>query len=146
MCSRSGYATWKSNTYSLFLAPLNPPRLPQLLVVSVVWFLCLLSLPLLCVGGLCLRKARTALQLSKMGNHVKARPRAKPKPKSIKAKVNRKMGSKRRLSRMGKEIKKGQKGAAASYLTRAQVRGVVEETWEGCMTGVWPAVAGTYAC
>eukprot|EP00903_Cladosiphon_okamuranus_P020356 g18676.t1 len=56
-----------------------------------------------------------------MGNHVKARPRAKPKPKSIKAKVNRKMGSKRRLSRMGKEVKKGQKGAAASYLTRAQV-------------------------
>lgn len=63
------------------------------------------------------------LKLFEMGNHVKARPRAKPKPKSIKAKVNRKMGSKRRLSRMGKEIKKGQKGAAASYLTRAQVRG-----------------------
>eukprot|EP00752_Nemacystus_decipiens_P012603 g11162.t1 len=56
-----------------------------------------------------------------MGNHVKARPRAKPKPKSIKAKVNRKMGSKRRLSRMGKEVKKGHKGVAASYLTRAQV-------------------------
>lgn len=115
-------------------------------VVSVVWFSFSLSLPLLCVGGLCLHKAHTALQLSKMGNHVKARPRAKPKPKSIKAKVNRKMGSKRRLSRMGKEIKKGQKGAAASYLTRAQVRGVVEEKWEGCMSGVWPAVAGTYAC
>lgn len=57
-----------------------------------------------------------------MGNHVKARPRAKPKPKSIKAKINRKMGSKRRTQRMGKELKKGEKGAAASYLTRAQVR------------------------
>lgn len=56
-----------------------------------------------------------------MGNHVKARPRAKPKPKSIKAKINRKMGSKRRTQRMGKELKKGEKGAAASYLTRAQV-------------------------
>lgn len=56
-----------------------------------------------------------------MGNHVKARPRAKPKPKSVKAKINRKMGSKRRTQRMGKELKKGEKGAAASYLTRAQV-------------------------
>lgn len=56
-----------------------------------------------------------------MGNHVKARPRAKPKPKSIKAKINRKMGSKRRTQRMGKELKKGEKGAAASFLTRAQV-------------------------
>lgn len=56
-----------------------------------------------------------------MGNHVKARPRAKPKPKSVKAKINRKMGSKRRTQKMGKELKKGMKGAAASYLTRAQV-------------------------
>ncbi|CAN0161049.1 unnamed protein product [Pylaiella littoralis] len=55
-----------------------------------------------------------------MGNHVKVK-RAKPKPKSIKAKINRKMGSKRRTQRMGKELKKGDKGAAASYLTRAQV-------------------------
>lgn len=57
-----------------------------------------------------------------MGNHVKARPRAKPKPKSVKAKINRKMGSKRRTQRMGKELKKGEKGVVASYLTRAQVR------------------------
>ncbi|CAN0141374.1 unnamed protein product [Ectocarpus sp. 12 AP-2014] len=56
-----------------------------------------------------------------MGNHVKARPKSRPKPKSVKAKINRKMGSKRRTQRMGKELKKGEKGAAASYLTRAQV-------------------------
>lgn len=56
-----------------------------------------------------------------MGNHVKTK-RSKPKPKSVKAKINRKMGSKRRTQRMGKELKKGDKGAAASYLTRAQVR------------------------
>ena len=56
-----------------------------------------------------------------MGNHVKARPRAKPKPKSVKAKITRKMGSKRRTQKMGKELKKGQKGAAASYFTRAKV-------------------------
>ncbi len=67
------------------------------------------------------QQQRQREQAAAMGNHVKARPRAKPKPKSVKAKVNRKMGSKRRLSRMGKDIKKGQKGAAASYLTRAQV-------------------------
>lgn len=45
----------------------------------------------------------------------------KKKPKSIKAKVNSKIGSKRKLSRMGKEMKKGQKGIAANYLTRSQV-------------------------
>lgn len=56
-----------------------------------------------------------------MGNRVKGRSRSRPKPKSVKAKINRQMGSKRRTQRMGKELKKGQKGAAASFLTRAQV-------------------------
>ncbi|CAM9762185.1 unnamed protein product, partial [Phaeothamnion confervicola] len=55
-----------------------------------------------------------------MGNHAKG-GRTKPKPKSRKAKVTRKMGSKRRTSRMGKEMKRGQKGILASYLTRSQV-------------------------
>lgn len=64
-----------------------------------------------------------------MGNHVKARPRAKPKPKSVKAKINRKMGSKRRTQRMGKELKKGEKGAAASFLTRAQVSKASFSDW-----------------
>ncbi|CAM9589079.1 unnamed protein product, partial [Discosporangium mesarthrocarpum] len=58
-----------------------------------------------------------------MGNRVKAKGgRTKPKPKGIKAKINSKMGSKRRTQRMGKELKKGEKGAAASYLTRGQAR------------------------
>ncbi|CAM9686015.1 unnamed protein product, partial [Choristocarpus tenellus] len=57
-----------------------------------------------------------------MGNKLKAKGgRKKPKPKSIKAKINSKMGSKRRNQRMGKELKKGQKGAAANFLTRGQV-------------------------
>lgn len=45
----------------------------------------------------------------------------KKKPKSIKAKINSRVGSKRKLSRMGKEMKKGQKGIVANYLTRSQV-------------------------
>ena len=42
------------------------------------------------------------------------------KKKSIKAKVTTQMGSKRRLSRMGKEQKAGHRGAAAAFLTRGQ--------------------------
>jgi pescadillo protein len=50
-----------------------------------------------------------------------SRTKGKKKPKSYKAKITSKMGSKRRAQRMGKELKKGQKGAAASFITRARV-------------------------
>ncbi|CAN0000588.1 unnamed protein product [Heterosigma akashiwo] len=56
-----------------------------------------------------------------MGNKTKGRPKGKPKKKSIKAKVTSTMGSKRRLSRMGKESKKGMRGSAANYMTRSQI-------------------------
>mmetsp|Transcript_28545 Transcript_28545/g.37042 ORF Transcript_28545/g.37042 Transcript_28545/m.37042 type:complete len:686 (+) Transcript_28545:104-2161(+) len=52
-----------------------------------------------------------------MGNRVKG----KVKKKSIKAKVTSSMGSKRRLSRMGKEMKKGMRGYSANYITRSQI-------------------------
>lgn len=56
-----------------------------------------------------------------MGSTRGKRVPGKKKPKSIKAKVTSKMSSKRRLSRMGKEMKKGQKGIVANYMTRSQV-------------------------
>jgi len=56
-----------------------------------------------------------------MGSTRGKRVPGKKKPKSIKAKVSSKMSSKRRLSRMGKEMKKGQKGIVANYMTRSQV-------------------------
>lgn len=48
------------------------------------------------------------------------RVKGKKKLKSIKAKVTDVMGSKRRLSRFGKEQKKGMRGATANYLSRSQ--------------------------
>nr|CCA19689.1 pescadillolike protein putative [Albugo laibachii Nc14] len=48
------------------------------------------------------------------------RVKGKKKLKSIKAKVTGVMGSKRRLSRFGKEQKKGMRGASANYLSRSQ--------------------------
>lgn len=56
-----------------------------------------------------------------MGSTRGKRVPGKKKPKSIKAKVTSKMSSKRRLSRMGKEMKKGMKGIVANYMTRSQV-------------------------
>lgn len=56
-----------------------------------------------------------------MGGTRGKRVPGKKKPKSVKAKVTSKMSSKRRLSRMGKELKKGQKGIVANYMTRSQV-------------------------
>jgi pescadillo len=49
------------------------------------------------------------------------RVEGKTKKKSIKGKINSRMGSKRKAQRMGKELKKGEKGVAANFLTRAQV-------------------------
>ena len=56
------------------------------------------------------------LIISKMGNRVKGRV----KPKSIKAAKHSGMGSKRKLSRMGKNIKKNNAGTEATFLGRAK--------------------------
>ena len=48
------------------------------------------------------------------------RVKGKKKLKSIKAKVTDSMSSKRRLSRFGKEQRKGMRGSAANYITRTQ--------------------------
>ena len=47
--------------------------------------------------------------------------RKKKKSKSIKANVTSKFGSKRRLSRMGKKVSKGQMGPSTEYITRSSV-------------------------
>ena len=65
--------------------------------------------------------SRPPKPLLTMGSTRGKRVPGKKKPKSIKAKVTSKMSSKRRLSRMGKEMKKGQKGIVANYMTRSQV-------------------------
>eukprot|EP00611_Tribonema_gayanum_P021813 TRINITY_DN4275_c0_g1_i1.p1 TRINITY_DN4275_c0_g1~~TRINITY_DN4275_c0_g1_i1.p1 ORF type:complete len:745 (+),score=263.09 TRINITY_DN4275_c0_g1_i1:163-2397(+) len=49
------------------------------------------------------------------------RVKGRPKKKSIKAKIHSRIGSKARTQRMGKELKKGDKGVAANFLTRAKV-------------------------
>uniref|UniRef100_M4BP54 Pescadillo homolog n=1 Tax=Hyaloperonospora arabidopsidis (strain Emoy2) TaxID=559515 RepID=M4BP54_HYAAE len=48
------------------------------------------------------------------------RVKGKKKLKSIKAKMTDSMSSKRRLSRFGKEQRKGMRGSAANYITRSQ--------------------------
>ena len=53
-----------------------------------------------------------------MGNKKRQESRGKPKKKSVKSRAD--LGSKRRLSRFGKEQKKGHKGEAASYLSRTR--------------------------
>jgi hypothetical protein len=45
----------------------------------------------------------------------------KIKKKSIKAKVTSKFSEKRKLSRMGKQVKKGQMGPNTDFLTRSSV-------------------------
>ena len=53
--------------------------------------------------------------MSKMGKRVEG----KQKKKGIKANVTSKMGSKRKLSRMGKKVKKGQAGPSTEFVTRS---------------------------
>lgn len=50
-----------------------------------------------------------------MGGRVEG----KTKKKSIKANVTSKFGSKRRASRMGKKVKKGQSGPSTEFITRS---------------------------
>lgn len=47
------------------------------------------------------------------------RTEGKPKKKSIKANVTSKFGSKRKLSRMGKKVKKGEMGPSTEFVTRS---------------------------
>ena len=50
-----------------------------------------------------------------------ARIKGRVKKKSIKAKVTSLSGTKKRLSRMGKEQKKGHRGVSADYMTRSRI-------------------------
>ena len=53
-----------------------------------------------------------------MGTH---RKEGRPKTKSIKAKSVQKMGSKRKLARMGKEVKRGAAGIESAFISRTQI-------------------------
>lgn len=59
-----------------------------------------------------------------MGNRVKG----KTKPKSIKAASHSKMGSKRKLSRMGKKQKKDNAGLEATFIGRTKCLKVLQVT------------------
>mmetsp|Transcript_34256 Transcript_34256/g.80715 ORF Transcript_34256/g.80715 Transcript_34256/m.80715 type:complete len:692 (-) Transcript_34256:51-2126(-) len=59
-----------------------------------------------------------------MGNRVKG----KPKQKSIKAASHSKMGSKRKLSRMGKKQKKGNAGLEATFIGRSKALKMLQVT------------------
>jgi hypothetical protein len=52
-----------------------------------------------------------------MGNRVKG----KTKKKSIKSAISSNVGSERKLSRMGKKLKKGNAGLAATFISRSSV-------------------------
>lgn len=73
------------------------------------------------------------------------RTNGKPKPKSVKAKVNSRMNATRKLSRLGKKVKKGKAGPNAEFITRSAAMRKLQITLKDfrrlcILKGIYPRV------
>lgn len=73
------------------------------------------------------------------------RREGKKKPKSVKAVVNSRMNAKRKLSRLGKKVKKGKAGPSTEFITRSAAMRKLQITLKDfrrlcILKGIYPRV------